>query len=274
MATAKQISNWQLTGDTATSYEQYMVPAIFREGARLLVDHAGVQDGHRVLDLGCGTGIVARTAVSKVGHTGKIVGVDINPDMLNVARKVSENLEPDIEWQRGPAEDLPLARSSFDVVISQQAFQFFEDQGQALSEIRRVLAPRGRAVLGILRSVDHNRTYHGVIEAFRQHGGNDLAMMMQSPFQQWTVNGLREKFIAAGFSEVIVEIAVFKARFPSVPAFLEYELASSPLGEVVAELGQSVIDRMVLDVADDLQDYCDDLGVMHPLQTYVVTASG
>jgi ubiquinone/menaquinone biosynthesis C-methylase UbiE len=272
MVSDAQLTQWQVGGSSAEAYERYLVPAIFREGAEKLVDHAAIQPGERVLDVGCGTGIVARTAASRTGEHGAVTGLDLNPDMLEVARSASSAVNPSIDWKQGAAEELPLARSSFDVVLSQQAFQFLEDRAKALEEMRRVLRPEGRAVFSVLRSVEHNHTYRPLIEAFRRHGGDELGVMMQSPFQEWTRQGLREMALEAGFRSASVTISLINARFPSIPEFLEHELSSSPLSGMVATMSDDVREAIARDVADGLAEYIDDEGIVHPLQTYIIFA--
>jgi ubiquinone/menaquinone biosynthesis C-methylase UbiE len=272
VTTETHVTTWQLQGDSAGAYEKLMVPAIFREGAEQIVAHAAIRSGERVVDVGCGTGIVARVAAEQVGANGSVVGVDINEQMLDVARAASEASSLSIDWRQGPAEDLPLPRSSFDAVLSQQAFQFFEDRSRALAEMRRVLAPGGRLVFSVLRSIEHNRTYRPVVEAFARHGGEDLGLMMQSPFPDLTAEDLRGLAQEAGFGGVTVSLKVIQARFPSIPEFLHSELSSSPLGDVVASKGGELFDAIVRDVSRDLHHQLDDFGIMHPLQTYVVSA--
>ena len=272
MTTNAQLTQWQVGGNTAEAYERYLVPAIFREGATQLVRQAGVHSGDRVLDVGCGTGIVARTAADVVGSEGFVTGVDLNPGMLEVASSVSTGSGAAIEWKQGAAEDLPLARSSVDVVLSQQVFQFLEDHEQALREFHRVLRPGGRIGISVLRSLDHNRTYVPLIEAFRRHGGDDLGTMMASPFRDWSAEELRKMASSAGFKSPQVTVSLITARFPSIPEFIQQELSSSPLSDMVSTMPDDVRSAITEDVAAGLADYIDDQGVVHPLQTYLLVA--
>ena len=95
---------WQVTDDAAVIYEQSFVPAIFADAAVALGDAAGIGRGDRVLDVGCGTGAVAREVARRVGAEGRVVGLDLNPRMLAVAQRVA----PEIEWRQGDAGDLPF----------------------------------------------------------------------------------------------------------------------------------------------------------------------
>lgn len=269
MVTDAQLTQWQVEGNSAEAYERFLVPAIFREGAENLIEHAAIQPGERVLDVGCGTGIVARTAA---GRTGTVEAVDPNTSMLEVARDTAADASLEITWHQGAAESLPRARNSCDVVVSQQAYQFFEDREKALGEMYRVLDPGGRAVVSVLRSVQHNHTYQPLINAFRRHGSDELGTMMQSPFQDLTMKQLRDAFLKAGFRSASVTISLISARFPSIPDFLQQELSSSPLSGVVSTMDDNVREAIARDVSADLSDYIDDQGVIHPLQTWLIKA--
>lgn len=84
MATEQE--RWLLAGTAAEIYQQHLVPAIFGPWAPVLVKTASLRHGERVLDVACGTGVVAREAAPHVAVTGTVVGLDLNPGMLAVAR--------------------------------------------------------------------------------------------------------------------------------------------------------------------------------------------
>src|SRR5688572_9319139 len=136
-------------GIETEDYERYFVPAIGAPLAADLIDMAALRPGERVLDVACGTGIVARLAAERVGTTGSVAGLDINPGMLAVARSVAPPAVP-IEWHEASAESMPLPDEAFDVVIFQMGLQFVLDKRAALREMRRVLAHGGR--MGVNKS--------------------------------------------------------------------------------------------------------------------------
>ena len=108
---------WQVSGDAAEVYERCFVPALFGQWASQLVDAAQVTAGDRVLDVGCGTGVLARVTADRVATDSQVTGLDLNDGMLAVARR----LRPEIDWRQGDATHLPFADASFDVVLSQFA---------------------------------------------------------------------------------------------------------------------------------------------------------
>ena len=142
---------WQVSTDAAEVYESCFVPAIFGAWAGPVADAAGIRTGNKVLDVGCGTGVLAREALRRVGQEGQVVGLDLNEGMLAVAARA----EPKIEWRQGDAASLPFKDASFDVVVSQFALMYFPDRVACpkpdVAHSRASRAPCGRC-LGAYRS--------------------------------------------------------------------------------------------------------------------------
>lgn len=138
---------WQVSTDAAEVYESCFVPAIFGAWAGPVADAAAITTGNKVLDVGCGTGVLAREALRRVGQKGQVVGLDLNEGMLAVAARA----EPKIRWRQGDAASLPFDDASFDVVVSQFALMYFPDRVASLSQMWRTLAPGGRLACGSRR---------------------------------------------------------------------------------------------------------------------------
>ena len=129
-------------------YEAELVGPLFAPWAEPILDELGLSPGDRVLDVACGTGIVARRAQERLRGTGAVVGVDVNPQMLAVARRVA----PALDWREGDASALPLHEGEeFDVVVCQQGLQFFQDRASAVRQMRRALSAGGRVGLSTWR---------------------------------------------------------------------------------------------------------------------------
>ena len=129
-------------------YEQRLVGPLFRPFAEQVLEEIGLAPGDRVLDVACGTGIVARLAWERLGGTGTVVGVDLSPAMLGVARR----LAPGIDWREGDAGALPLREGErFDVVVCQQGLQFFPDRLAAARRMHRALERGGRLAVSTWR---------------------------------------------------------------------------------------------------------------------------
>lgn len=117
------------------------VEALTIPQAPRLVWHAGIQAGERVLDVGCGTGVVAITA-AKLG--ARVTGLDFTPELLQRARENARISEVDVEWVEGDAESLPFENEAFDVVVSQFGHIFAPRPDLAITQMLRVLKPGGR----------------------------------------------------------------------------------------------------------------------------------
>src|SRR5258708_29829585 len=108
--------------------------------AAQLVRHARVCAGQGVLDVGCGTGVVAITAARRGAHA---TGLDLTPQLLERARENGRIANVTIDWHEGDAESLPFQEAAFDVVLSQFGHMFAPQPEVALAEMLRVLKPGG-----------------------------------------------------------------------------------------------------------------------------------
>src|SRR4029450_11240308 len=100
----------QRQGDAATSYQDHLVPALMEEWAPRVAGAAAIGPGERVLDVACGTGVLTRAAAGRAEPGGGVVGPDLNPGMLAVARRLS----PALHWPQASAEAFPFLAESFE----------------------------------------------------------------------------------------------------------------------------------------------------------------
>jgi ubiquinone/menaquinone biosynthesis C-methylase UbiE len=131
-------------------YEEYLVPAVFGAWAEVLLDAIVIPPGSRVLDIASGTGVLARAAARRAGCDGQVVASDVSRPMLAraAAAGAPDGAAP-IQYQEAPADALPFADSSFDVVLCQQGLQFFPARAAAIGEMRRVLRSGGVAGMAV-----------------------------------------------------------------------------------------------------------------------------
>ena len=254
---------WGTAGEAAqnaaTSYERYLVPAIGRPSARPVIEAAALQEGERVLDIACGTGVAARLAAEQVAPTGTVVGIDQHPGMLEVARRTS----PDVEWHQGPAEDLPLPDESFNAVVCSLGFQFFADKAKALEEMRRVLLPGGRAALGtpgptppLMAAID---------EVLTDHIGPEASVFVQAVFSVHDPDQVRSMMGAAGFDDVEVVTTSLPLRVPPPADFFWQYVHSTPLAAIATEIDDQTRTALERDVVERCQPFLDgDALVMDP----------
>jgi ubiquinone/menaquinone biosynthesis C-methylase UbiE len=272
MSELQQGQGWQLEESSAEAYERYLVPLFFAPGAEYLVELATPGPGERVLDVACGTGIVARRAAPRVGADGTVVGLDLNEGMLEVARKISSEVRPPIEWRQGDATEMPFPDAAFDIVFCQQGLQFFPNQPAALHEMYRVLVPNGRLALSVLRSIEHNPGYVALAEVLERHVGADAGAMMRSPFSPLNTDELRDLLASAGFRDVRILIGIGPVRYPSAEEFLRQEGASSPLAGPIEALRDNIREALIRNLREALRAYTDDDGIVFPAETYLALA--
>ncbi|MGH7709907.1 MAG: class I SAM-dependent methyltransferase [Gemmatimonadaceae bacterium] len=115
-----------------------------------LIQRAALRAGELVLDLGTGTGAVARRAAAAVGPTGRVIGVDISREMLAVAqRTITRSGVDNITLIEGRAEAIPAEDATFDAVLASLSMMYVIDREAAVRQIARVLKPRGRFVAAV-----------------------------------------------------------------------------------------------------------------------------
>ncbi len=260
------METFKLGGSGPAAYEQYLVPILFRPLAQRLLEVADVRPDDRLLDVACGTGIVARLAAA----TGvECTGVDLNPEMLATASQ----LEPQVNWLPCDAADLPLPDECYDVAVCQQGLQFMPDPVAALREMRRVLVPSGRIVVALWRDLAFAPGFAAFVDMLDRQIGNAAGDLLRAPFSRGAGGPARDLLTAAGFAEPHVAIHVITARFSSVHRFFTEEVAATPLAEVVAELNDDRLQAMVADLTEMLRQRIDDDGVVFPIETHVFTAA-
>jgi ubiquinone/menaquinone biosynthesis C-methylase UbiE len=240
------VSFKQYGGNAAENYERYFVPTIGMPFATALLEAAGLQQGERVLDVACGTGVVTRLAAERVVPNGAVAGLDINPAMLAMARSVPSSGAA-IEWHEANAESLPLPDASFDVVVSSLGLQFVGDKASALSEMRRVLAPRGRLAIA---TVGPTPPLFTILEqALARHMKPEVAAFVRAVFSLHEPQEIEKLTSGAGFREVEVRSKALTLTLPGPAEFLWQYVHSTPLVAAVAQIddvGRAALERDVV----------------------------
>lgn len=200
-------------GTGPEAYERTSVLRFFGPLAIEFLKHVPVHKGERVLDVACGTGIVARNAAMRVGQKGYVKGIDLNGGMLEVARSLAPSKGAKIQWLEGDAARLPFEDDEFDVVLCQQGLQFFSNRSAALSEMFRVLAKGGRLGVCVSRSIEHNPYNLAKAEALGRHVSHEAEEKERNrtPFSLGRSETLHMILVGAGFRDVQVKQMEFTA---------------------------------------------------------------
>jgi SAM-dependent methyltransferase len=222
---------FQIPIEAAEFYEAAFVPAFFAQWAPVLCAAAGVAPGHDVLDVACGTGIVARTAADLVGPTGSVTGLDLNEAMLTVARRV----RPDLAWRRGDAGTLPFDDHSFDVVLSQMALMFLPDRDRAVREMARVTARGGTVGVLVPSQIERQAAFTPLIDIAARRAGPEAVSLLSSYFVCGGLDRLSAVFEGAGLTVTAARVVTGTYRASSVDAAVANEVESTPLRDRITD---------------------------------------
>ena len=258
---------FQLSVEAAEAYEARFVPAIFAEWAPHLVEAAGVAPGQAVLDVACGTGVVARTAALRMGGRGRVAGADLNEGMLAVAGR----LRPDLEWHQAEASDLPFEDGAFDVVLCQSALMFFPDRVGALREMARVAAAGGTVAVQVWDRLEAQEGYGAMYAAFARQLGPEAAELGGAYWALGDLELLGSLFEAAGLTVTGVRTRVGTVRFGSATEAVATEIDATPLAASV----DPATHRRILDAGvEAMARFVVDGGrVELPIAGHLVTAA-
>lgn len=240
----------QVNTSAAEVYAEFFVPALFSDWPAHLVRAAQIAPGQRVVDVACGTGVLARTvhahtcpdANTDAGANraaGAVVGVDINAGMLAVAQRSA----PQIEWRQGAAEALPFDDNHFDAAVSQFGLMFFDDRVKAIQEMARVVRPGGRIAVAVWDRLANTPGYAAMVELLRRLFGEDAANALRAPYTLGDTATLTALFRQAGLPQAQITTRSGQARFPSLADWIYtdvrgWTLADSIDDHQVAQLQQ------------------------------------
>jgi SAM-dependent methyltransferase len=257
----------QVTRDAAAVYEELFVPALFQQWAARVADAAEIGAGQRVLDVACGTGVLARAAADRVGTDGAVTGVDVNDGMLAVARRHG----PEIDWRTAPAEALPFEDRTFDAVVSQFGLMFFEDRPAALREMVRVLRPGGRLAVAVWDRLEASPGYAALADLLRRLFGEDAAAALDAPFVLGDRALLASLFAGAGIAGAQIATVPGTARFPSLASWIYTEIRGWTLADAIDDAG---LDRLQREAAQEMQPFVTvDGTVEFAAPAHIVTAT-
>lgn len=260
----------------AENYERNVVTYTTGPFASILLEHANPQSGERVVDIACGTGIVARLAAPRVGETGTVVGVDVNPHMIDVGRSLPAPYGATIDWREGSALALPMADGSYDLALCQAGLQFLPDRPTALREMHRVLRPGGRVALSVWRSIEHQPAAQVIWGTIARHLNTTVEAInpAMSLGDAGELNALLE---GAGFSDVTVTVRSYVVRQPRNPHLIAQIFASVggflPRIAAMDEEQRSILAQAInAEVEPAFQEFIEGDEELYPMSTHIALA--
>ena len=261
---------YQLGGGAAAIYEEQKVPAIFAPLAEATLDVVPLFGDDSILDVACGTGIVARKARARIGPSARIVGVDLNEAMIDAARNLTDANSRSCEWHTADVTKLPFEDGTFSVAFCQQGLQFFPDRELALREIERVLRPGGRIALTVWSEA--SALFEALAESLRRHVNDEVAERSLAPFTHNGGDVLDSVLSKLGFIDVSAQILTVDRVLSDPESAIPKEIMGNPVGPAVAECGDAVMERIVDEVIEALTDYRRGARFVFPTRTHLIQA--
>lgn len=247
------VASGQISRSAAEVYEDFFVPALFRQFSAPMADSLALRPGQRMLDVACGTGVLAREALGRVLPGGSVTGLDCNEAMLAMAARQ----EPRIEWRGGAAERLPFGEVAFDAVGCQFALMFFADGKAALQEMWRVLRPGGRLTVAVWAPLAASPGYQALADLLERLFGPTIAGALHAPFVLGEKGKLLALFREAGIGDPKQATQPGTAQFESLESWLHTEIRGWTLAEVLDDAQYA---RLLAEAKSVLRAFADAQG--------------
>ncbi|HUP85591.1 MAG TPA: methyltransferase domain-containing protein [Acidimicrobiales bacterium] len=258
------------TATPAANYQRHFVPAIAGPASADLLAVADLQPGERVLDVACGTGVIARLAAARVGSTGTVSAIDLSEDMIDVAKATPAPPKPVIEWRTGNAMSLPLDDERYDVVTCQMGLMFMEDRRAALVEMRRVLVAGGRVVVNTPGAIQ--APFALMEQAIVDHISADLGGFVRTVFSMHDPFAVGDHLRDAGFCDVDAQQRTATLQLPGPAEFVWQYINLTPMAPFVAKATEAAKTAMERQVVETWQPYV--VGGATPVDQPMVIATG
>lgn len=254
--TMSSVSYQHFTGTAAQNYQRNFVPSIATPVSKDLMRAAQLQRGERVLDVACGTGLITRLASQRVGADGTVIGIDIAPDMIEVAKSVPAHDGATIDWRIADAASLPLPDGSVDVVLCQMGLMFMENRAAAVGEMRRVLAPSGRLAINTPGRIQP--LYETMEAAIVENISADLGGFVRAVFSMHDPDAVAALLRDAGLRDASATVSTATFRLPLPAEFLWQYIGLTPMAEFVRQASEQARAAMERQFVDGVQAFVDD----------------
>ena len=242
-----------------------------------LVDLAQIRQGHKVLDIGTGIGEPAVTTARRVGSSGKVVAIDISPQMLAIARERAKDngLDKIIEFREADAESFSLPSSNFDTIISRWGLMFLPNLSNALASMHQALIPNGRIAAAVWSTPQKVPFLDLAIgTAMKEVAAPPPPPPgTPGPFNLADTNILQDKFKQAGFQDVTVHIGNMDFKGASAEEFTSFHQSiNAPIKMMIASQTPQRQSEIWNAITEAARKYADSTGAV-TLQNEVIYIS-
>ncbi len=255
----------------AETYEATLAPSLMAPWAEAIVSEARIKEGMSVLDVACGTGIAARYAAHRCGPRARVIGVDIDPGMLEIAKAVSLKEGLSIEYEYGSACELPFESESFDAVVCLQGLQYFPNRLRAMSELRRVLRMNSPLIVMTWSEIENCKGAWAMVNALERRGIDATAA--RKPFSLSDSNEILSLAEETGFTHVAIRREQRLASFRSATAFVDAMLKGAPSSRLALEkVPSDDWPNFLAEVEGMLAQWKYDFGLKFPMESNILEA--
>jgi ubiquinone/menaquinone biosynthesis C-methylase UbiE len=241
---------------------------------RELLAALDLQPGQRVLELGAGTGDLARRLARAVGPTGSVLATDVSEGMVELLRDSTDPL-PNVEVARTDAVAIDAPDASVDAVVFRMGLMFVKEPGRALAECRRVLTPTGRVALAVWAGPEHNPWIASVGMSVMMHGlwAGGPPTLPGGVFSMADPAALEQLVRDAGFADVVVQEVATPARFASPEEHFEVVSGlAGPLSAALVGADEDILAAIRATTAQTVERFRNQDGLVVPGLALLCTA--
>jgi len=208
-----------------------------------MIECAELEDARRALDIGTGIGDPGITAAKVVGDRGKVLAVDVDPDMIAIAKlRAKTQCVNNIDFSVASIEDLEFGRNSFDAVLARWSLMFVDDLDSLLVKLRKAITPGGKLVAATWAPPEDVPALSMAKKTIQDYFDlPQLAEDIPKAFLLADIAATEQRFVSAGFSRVSTELVPVIYEFPSPTAFIQYRIdVAGPLWKGMDEETEQV----------------------------------
>lgn len=260
-----EFETFQLENDLSARRYETHVSRFMAPFVESILDVVEVHDGESILDVACGTGRVARGALTRASDV-RATGVDLNKGMLSVAKST----EPAIRWINAPADRIPLEDGAFDAITCQQGMQFFPDPRAAAAEMVRLATSGARIGVTVWAPLEHNPYFEAQAEALEQFIDPASARGVRMAVRPQGDDFLVAAFEGLDVAKPDVRRLDIKVTFDDVATFAREQIASTPWAPAFQKAEPTAQDSFVDHMANRLKAY-ESTGI--PFSSWLLTTT-